>query len=43
MEEVFHLISEHEQIVQSGANQENHMMFLWQLLNLDVWMEEIQT
>ncbi len=37
--EVVRLIDEHEQIVASGAQQENHMMFLWQLTNLEAWLE----
>jgi asparagine synthase (glutamine-hydrolysing) len=37
--EVMRLIDEHERIVSSGAQQENHMMFLWQLTNLEAWLE----
>src|SRR5215813_2234771 len=29
------IVDEHERIVESGAVAENHMMFLWQLLNLE--------
>jgi asparagine synthase (glutamine-hydrolysing) len=32
------LIEEHAEIVTSGAPRENHMMFLWQLISLDVWL-----
>ena len=32
------IIDEHEQIVASGAGRENHMMFLWQLVNLEAWL-----
>ncbi|MGE0392431.1 MAG: asparagine synthetase B [Vicinamibacterales bacterium] len=32
------LIAEHDHIVRSGAVAENHMMFLWQLVNLDAWL-----
>lgn len=35
---VMNLIDEHEAIVESGQNQENHMMFLWQVLNTDTWL-----
>lgn len=35
------LIEEHRSIVQSGAARENHMMFLWQLLNLELWFQEV--
>jgi asparagine synthase (glutamine-hydrolysing) len=33
------LIDEHCTIVRSGTNRENHMMFLWQVLNLEIWLE----
>jgi asparagine synthase (glutamine-hydrolysing) len=36
--EVRRLIDEHEQIVRSGRPADNHMMFLWQLVNLELWM-----
>lgn len=36
--EVRRLIDEHDEIVRSGRPQENHMMFLWQLVNLDAWL-----
>lgn len=32
------IIGEHDEIVRSGRVAENHMMFLWQLVNLDVWL-----
>jgi asparagine synthase (glutamine-hydrolysing) len=32
------LINEHAAIVASGAARENHMMFLWQLVNLETWL-----
>lgn len=35
------LISEHEKIVLEGASTETHMMFLWQLLNLEFWFQAI--
>lgn len=41
--EVRRLIDEHDSIVARGAAEENHMMFLWQLLNLDVWLNAIST
>ena len=40
-EAVMALIDEHERIVASGASEENHMMFLWQLLNLECWLDAI--
>jgi asparagine synthase (glutamine-hydrolysing) len=32
------IIEEHNEIVSSGRPAENHMMFLWQLTNLELWM-----
>jgi asparagine synthase (glutamine-hydrolysing) len=39
--EVVRLIEEHRRIVSGGAAQENHMMFLWQLLNVELWFQEV--
>jgi len=39
---VMRLIDEHEEIVTSGLAKENHMMFLWQLANVDIWMETLE-
>jgi asparagine synthase (glutamine-hydrolysing) len=36
--EVDRLVREHTQIVASGEARENHMMFLWQLVNLELWL-----
>jgi asparagine synthase (glutamine-hydrolysing) len=36
--EVRRLIDEHDEIVRSGEPRENHMMFLWQLVNLELWL-----
>jgi asparagine synthase (glutamine-hydrolysing) len=41
VDEVVKLIEEHQSIVRSGAARENHMMFLWQLLNLELWFQEV--
>ena len=38
MSEVRRLIDEHDEIVRSGEPRENHMMFLWQLVNLELWL-----
>jgi asparagine synthase (glutamine-hydrolysing) len=35
---VAQLVDEHAAIVASGAPRENHMMFLWQLVNLETWL-----
>jgi asparagine synthase (glutamine-hydrolysing) len=40
--EVDKIIKEHEEIVKTGIVKENHMMFLWQLVNLELWMDSIQ-
>jgi asparagine synthase (glutamine-hydrolysing) len=37
--EVLRLVEEHEQIVTSGAAREHHMMFFWQLVNLELWLQ----
>jgi asparagine synthase (glutamine-hydrolysing) len=31
------IIDEHDRIVRSGEVRENHMMFLWQLVNVELW------
>lgn len=36
------IIAEHKQIVENGFVKENHMMFLWQLVNLEIWLESLQ-
>lgn len=36
--EVERLIAEHADIVSSGRPAENHMMFIWQLVNLELWL-----
>lgn len=36
--EVERLVEEHYDIVASGRREENHMMFLWQLVNLETWL-----
>jgi len=37
--EVEAIVQEHHEIVSSGEARENHMMFLWQLINLETWLE----
>ena len=39
--EVERLVAEHAAIVASGAQRENHAMFLWQLVNLEMWLREV--
>lgn len=38
VDEARRLIDEHDEIVSSGEARENHMMFLWQLVNLELWL-----
>lgn len=35
---VLDIIADHERIISSESIQDNHMMFLWQLLNLTTWL-----
>jgi asparagine synthase (glutamine-hydrolysing) len=35
------LLDEHIDIVQSGKTAENHMMFFWQLVNAETWLDQI--
>lgn len=39
---VLALIDDHVRILESGTNQENHMMFLWQVLNVSLWLDGVQ-
>ena len=32
------LINEHDELVNAGNREDNHMMFLWQLVNLELWL-----
>lgn len=41
-DEVDKIIQEHEEIVKTGVVKENHMMFLWQLVNIELWFESIE-
>jgi asparagine synthase (glutamine-hydrolysing) len=38
--EVERLFAEHRAIMKSGAVAENHMMFFWQLVNLEAWLAQ---
>lgn len=40
--EVERLLGEHERIVRAAENRENHMMFIWQLVNLDAWLSWVE-
>jgi asparagine synthase (glutamine-hydrolysing) len=35
--EVERIVDDHQRIMESGKPEENHMMFLWQLVNLELW------
>jgi asparagine synthase (glutamine-hydrolysing) len=39
--EVARLVDEHEAIIEAQQPRENHMMFLWQVLNLELWFQEV--
>lgn len=41
VKEVQRLLDEHVEIVQSGTSRENHMMFFWQLVNLEIWLQRL--
>jgi len=40
LDEVERIIREHENIVGEGFPVDNHMMFLWQLMNVELWLQE---
>lgn len=40
VKEVLQLIHEHQEIIQSNQPRENHMMFLWQLVNTELWLQQ---
>lgn len=37
------IVDEHEQIVRDQRVADNHMMFLWQLVNLELWFRDLET
>ncbi len=39
--EVCRLIDEHDRIVACQETRDNHMMFLWQLVNLELWLQSL--
>lgn len=41
VKEVKRLLDEHQRIVSLGELKENHMMFFWQLINLELWLQAI--
>ena len=40
--ELERLLAEHDRIVRGAELRDNHMMFLWQLVNLDTWARELR-
>ena len=38
---VLRIVDDHERIVTSGTAEDNHMMFLWQLVNLELWLSRV--
>lgn len=41
--EVLRLLDEHERIVVGGERRDNHMMFFWQLLNVELWHRSLES
>jgi asparagine synthase (glutamine-hydrolysing) len=41
VKEVNRLLDEHVEIVESGVARENHMMFFWQLVNVELWLQYV--
>lgn len=41
--EVYRLVDEHEEIVSRAEPREHHMMFFWQLANLDFWLRSVES
>ena len=37
------IVDEHQEIVASDLPRENHMMFLWQLINIETWFDVLET
>lgn len=42
-DQVLRIVDEHNAIVASGEPRENHMMFLWQLVNLELWLQSLSS
>ena len=38
--EVERLLAEHEEIIDRNLPLDNHMMFFWQLVNLELWLQQ---
>jgi hypothetical protein len=42
VDKVDRLLEEHVDIVASGKTRENHMMFFWQLVNVELWLQQLK-
>jgi asparagine synthase (glutamine-hydrolysing) len=40
--EVRRVLDDHDRIVSGGLVEDNHMMFLWQLVNLELWLQSLE-
>ena len=38
---VLRILNDHESIIKNKSNKENHMMFIWQLVNLILWNKQV--
>ena len=38
---VLRILNDHESIIKKKSNKENHMMFIWQLVNLILWNKQV--
>ena len=43
LNEVERIINDHQRIITRGEPRENHAMFLWQLINLELWQRQIES
>lgn len=41
--EVNQLVNQHFSILSKNLNQENHMMVIWQIVSLELWLQELET
>lgn len=41
--EVLRLLDEHERIVVEHQPRDNHMMFFWQMVNLELWLQSVKS
>jgi asparagine synthase (glutamine-hydrolysing) len=41
VDRVLALVEDHDRVVAGSVPRENHMMFLWQLVNLELWLQSL--